>query len=153
MPRAEKGRFCGSCQHRVVDFTGWGREAVITYKREHPEACGRYRTEQIDPTLTPVKELITPKRGILAASIALSSLTTVGQTNESAPTEQLSPTITPADEEHGSTLSDKPDGIRGTCPVPEEEEVIENEHWNSKKLFVSKRFPFVHLRRRYVMGF
>ncbi|MBK9176911.1 MAG: hypothetical protein IPM46_11370 [Flavobacteriales bacterium] len=157
MSPVEGGRFCGKCQHAVVDFTGWSREAVLAYKRAHPDACGRYLPEHLEPQLIPLADLLKPKRGVLAAGLLLGSVQVMAQVDAPPPTEQIAPAgIEPAalDQVQPVLLpTDKPDGVNGTCPVPEEEPKWHHNRRPARKLYVSKRFPFVHVRRRFVMGF
>ncbi|MBL0126988.1 MAG: hypothetical protein IPP83_05905 [Flavobacteriales bacterium] len=156
MKSTENGRFCAKCQHTVVNFTGWDPDMIISYKREHPDVCGRYLAQQADPTLVPLADLLSPKRSVLAASLALSSLVITAQTPVPAPTEQVVPMISPtdpqSDDRSTTDPTDKPDGIHGTCPVPEDED-LQFEERDPRRLYVSRRFPFIHRHRRYLMGF
>ena len=49
MTPAEKGRFCGSCQKQVVDFTGMRDEQVIAFFRRETtgSVCGRFMEDQL----------------------------------------------------------------------------------------------------------
>src|SRR5688572_26999961 len=46
----EKGRFCGSCQKTVVDFTGMSDEQVFSFFRKPStgQVCGRFHTDQLN---------------------------------------------------------------------------------------------------------
>ena len=156
MPTVGNGRFCQKCQHSVVDFSNWDHAAVHDYKKAHPDACGRYRLEHVEPDLVPLADLLMPKRRILVAGLALGAIQVSAQTVEPQPTEQVAPVpdpvMPPASEEVHGVESDKPDGVHGTCPrIVEEPPDV--EYKNPSRLYVSKRFPYVHKRRRYVMGF
>ena len=49
MTRMEKGRFCGSCQKKVIDFTNMSdRELVAFFKKPLESVCGRFRQDQLD---------------------------------------------------------------------------------------------------------
>lgn len=156
LPEAE-GRFCRECHHAIVDFTGWSRERMRAYKRDHPDTCGRYLPEHIEPDLVPLVDLLKPKRGVLAAGLLLGSVRVMAQADAPPPTEQVAPSVgEPAAHDLEQLLllpSDKPDGINGSCPVPMVEPKWHHNRRPARKLYVSKRFPFVHVRRRYVMGF
>ncbi len=45
----EQGRFCGSCQKTVVDFTNFSTEDIQNYFTKHygQKVCGRFKNEQI----------------------------------------------------------------------------------------------------------
>ena len=49
----EKGRFCGSCQKQVVDFTNMKDEQLIAFfKRESTgSVCGRFMQDQLDRSI------------------------------------------------------------------------------------------------------
>lgn len=49
MPTVDNGRFCQKCQHAVVDFTSWDRRSMLAYLELHPDTCGQYRPEQLEP--------------------------------------------------------------------------------------------------------
>lgn len=150
----EGGRFCDRCQHAVVDFVGWRREAVLAYKRQHPEACGRYEAEHIEPHLVPLVDLLLPKRRVLAAGLLLGSVHVMAQADAPAPTEQLPFTSGQANVPEPAAVSEKPDGVHGICPVPVNEPVKTQPYRRRphRKVYVSRRFPFIHIRRRRVMG-
>src|SRR5215213_1531254 len=56
----EKGRFCGSCQKTVIDFTGVGdRELAAFFKKSTTgSVCGRFQKEQLN------RDIIVPKKPI-----------------------------------------------------------------------------------------
>ena len=47
----EQGRFCGSCQKTVVDFTHFSAEDIQNYFAKHygQKVCGRFKNEQLTP--------------------------------------------------------------------------------------------------------
>lgn len=49
MTKAEKGRFCGSCEKIVVDFTLMtDKELIDFFITKNQRACGRFRSNQLD---------------------------------------------------------------------------------------------------------
>lgn len=148
------GRFCERCQHAVVDFTGWSREAVLAYKRQHPDACGRYEAEHIMPDLVPLVDLLRPTRSVLAAGLLLGSVQVMAQADAPAPTEQGPFTSGEEAVPEPAAVSDKPDGIHGICPVPVDQPVKARPYKRRpyRKVYVSRRFPFIHVRRRHYVG-
>ena len=49
MNAEERGRFCGSCQKVVVDFTTMSDQEVLSYfKNSGGKTCGRFRNDQLD---------------------------------------------------------------------------------------------------------
>lgn len=60
MTPIEKGRFCGSCQKQVVDFTGMSDEQMIAFFRKpaNGSTCGRFMKDQLDRSIkVPKKRL------------------------------------------------------------------------------------------------
>lgn len=47
MTPAQEGRFCGSCEKTVVDFTKKTNEEIAAYFLAHGKVCGRYRPDQV----------------------------------------------------------------------------------------------------------
>ncbi len=47
----EQGRFCGSCQKTVVDFTNFSAEDIQNYFTKHygQKVCGRFKKQQLNP--------------------------------------------------------------------------------------------------------
>jgi len=60
MTMAEKGRFCGSCQKQVVDFTGMNDEQMVAFFRKATAGpvCGRFMQDQLNrPIQLPRKRI------------------------------------------------------------------------------------------------
>jgi hypothetical protein len=61
----EKGRFCGSCQKEVIDFTQWNEDQIKQYfTLNKRSSCGRFRAKQLTTYHEPK-----PNRSWLNASI------------------------------------------------------------------------------------
>ena len=60
MSPAEKGRFCGSCQKHVVDFTNMNDQQLVAFFRRQTNGsvCGRFMQDQLDRTFEIPKKLI-----------------------------------------------------------------------------------------------
>lgn len=56
MTPAEKGRFCGSCQKVVIDFTQMEDSEIIQNLKEGKSHCGRFSASQLDRPLIPALE-------------------------------------------------------------------------------------------------
>jgi hypothetical protein len=50
MTKSEKGKFCGSCQKQVIDFTGMTDTQLATFfkKKATETVCGRFYNDQLD---------------------------------------------------------------------------------------------------------
>ncbi len=60
MTPVEKGRFCGSCQKQVVDFTTMSDTQLVTFFRKPStgSVCGRFMQDQLDRTIDIPKKRI-----------------------------------------------------------------------------------------------
>lgn len=56
MTAVERGRFCGSCQKVVTDFTQMEDAEIIQFLKEGQGDCGRFSTAQLDRPLIPALE-------------------------------------------------------------------------------------------------
>ena len=69
MDSQEKGRFCGSCQKLVIDFTQMSDTEIINYFKEYKSqnTCGHFKKSQVDRKL---KEPETPHRRLFLKELA-----------------------------------------------------------------------------------
>jgi hypothetical protein len=59
MTNVEKGRFCGSCQKKVIDFTSMSdRELAAFFKKLPDSVCGRFLQDQLN------RDIVIPKKRI-----------------------------------------------------------------------------------------
>lgn len=59
MTQAEKGKFCGSCQKTVVDFTNMSdRQLAEFFKKPSGSVCGRFQQDQLERDITIPKKRI-----------------------------------------------------------------------------------------------
>jgi hypothetical protein len=60
MTPSEKGRFCGSCQKQVVDFTNMSESQLVAFfkKKSTGSVCGRFMPEQLDRSMDIPKKRI-----------------------------------------------------------------------------------------------
>lgn len=143
------GRFCGACAKPVIDFTAWPREQVIAHLNAHPDTCGQYLPEQLDPSLVPLADVTgKARRGFLAALAAFTlSAAHAQQRPDPAPTEQV-----PARPSKNVAAPLHPEKQRVTsvdvrnghlvCPVPE----ASTHKRRHRHVYLSPRFPFIQVR-------
>ena len=69
MDSQEKGRFCGSCQKLVIDFSQMSDTEIINYFKEYKgqNTCGHFKQSQVDRKL---KEQETPRRKFFLKELA-----------------------------------------------------------------------------------
>lgn len=75
MTAVERGRFCGSCQKVVTDFTQMEDAEIIQFIKEGKGHCGRFTTAQLDrpliPALEPPRYFVIPFYKKIAASLLI----------------------------------------------------------------------------------
>ena len=53
MTDVAKGKFCGSCQKEVIDFSGMSQSQLVAFfKKPAGSVCGRFRNDQLDAEMT-----------------------------------------------------------------------------------------------------
>ena len=149
-----RDRYCRACNKPVIDFTQWSNGAVRAWYAANPDSCGQFRVEQVDPGLVPLDALgHAVRRGTLALLAATAIQAASAQRNPGVPppTEQVAGgPVKPHVEIDPRTgreavLEQRADGP--VCPVDEAP-----ARKPAMRLYLSKRFPFVHRRPRYVRG-
>ncbi|MEZ4739506.1 MAG: hypothetical protein R2818_09185 [Flavobacteriales bacterium] len=142
-----------SCRKPVIDFTTWEREAVIAYFRTAPQTCGQFTVEQLEPGLLRFAERTAPlRKGFLAAVTALAIQSSSAQEPipAAAPMEQVAGSKPDPSRTKGSidgvVIANKADGPY--CVKPASKPASTDRY----RLYVSGRFPFLHVRRRTLRG-
>lgn len=78
MTAAEQGRFCGSCQKTVVDFSAMTDTQVLNYfTKASGRVCGRFQEKQVNKTYQPLPMVTTPnwlKAGALASGLLVAGV-------------------------------------------------------------------------------
>lgn len=73
MDSQEKGRFCGSCEKLVIDFSVMSDIEIVNYFKEYKgqNTCGHFKKNQINRHLdTQLKEKETPRRKLFLKELA-----------------------------------------------------------------------------------
>lgn len=156
MSPIESGRFCDSCSKPVIDFTGRRKEDIRAWFNQQPETCGQFLPHQVDPTLIPIEDIgRSMKRGFLASVLAIGSIQGQAQPapepprteqTETKPSAAIDVNYPPSKGTWRSTIGRNEHGEH--CTVPER--VAEPS--NRTRVYLSKRFPFVHIRSRTLRG-
>lgn len=146
-------RFCSSCTKAVIDFTAWKDAGMHAWFAEHPDTCGYFRLEQVQPDLIEITLPTMPRdlmRGAFAALAAL-SLSTVSA--QRAPTDVVPTEQVPLQRDHAPVNfpeQEAEDGER--CWAEKESIAPAAAEVRRKRYYLSKRFPFVFRARYRVIG-
>lgn len=91
MTLADKGRFCASCQTKVIDFTNSSDREIARTLEGSTHVCGRFRESQLNRELTLPKEKSTIWIAASAAVVSLFALGTETISAQTVTTEQYQP--------------------------------------------------------------
>lgn len=86
------GRFCGSCEKTVVDFTGMSDFSIVNYLESHKteKVCGRFTKPQLDRVYQLNQPVFAPSFDLRAVVLGL-ALTTFSAVHSFAQTEPREP--------------------------------------------------------------
>jgi hypothetical protein len=94
MEKTPTGRYCGSCNHEVLDFTTWPEDKILAFiSQAKGKVCGRLRPGQCRPNLSPSRKPVSFLRSpfLIAASVL-----SLGTTSALRAQDKVSTEIVPA---------------------------------------------------------
>jgi hypothetical protein len=148
LPIKDSGRHCDLCNKSVIDFISWDRKAILAYYEKHPKTCGRFKIEHIDPTIITTGSFFRkPKLLLLGILSALGIEAVYAQT-----TKEHVETVQTMDTDSVQVIINK--NIADILPVKNEENIVTLTNdpaviKTKKRIYLSKRFPFIHRRKQY----
>lgn len=154
------GRFCGSCQKEVIDFTSKSLSQIKAHKSDREEMCGIFLPEQLDPSLHPIELpnlrswafvstiMVSLNLGNLAAQSTIDPKVEQAQGASNAP--NMTPEAVKQQMESGSHISMSVGETQQLENSIGSEKEKKTKHY--KKLYWSKRFPFIHRKNRKMAG-
>ena len=164
---SENGEFCSACQKEVIDFTSMSYSQVQKVRGSQSEMCGKFRADQIDPSLRPIE--LPKARSLAFLSTVFLSLnfgsvsaqSTVDPKIEQAQGASNAPNLTPEEVKEKTESGQHVSMSRAEAAVVQkssQSEIIQSKRDRmlkrrkrrlKKKLFMSWRFPFVHRKSNY----
>lgn len=166
MPSVSCGRHCAQCDKIIHDFTHLSVGEIRSLKEQDPEICGIFRIEQVDPNI--IREIRLPVRERIAIWISSVFLLTssgevFAQSGHDPKIEQSegssnAPSLSGKEIEKNMQKGNHISLSRSTPPEEESESLMikskrrNKRHYSSRRVYLDKRFPFIHRRRRYRMG-
>ncbi|MEO1054735.1 MAG: hypothetical protein AAFX87_29150 [Bacteroidota bacterium] len=146
------GRHCAVCDKVVYDFTNKSIEEIrATPKRG---SCGMFTAEQMEPDLIPIRLPSILRRSVFAAA-ALIGLSLVEAQAQTTPTKEKTEVV------HGrkveavayehKTFDIRTETLSKSGVHPETRRKFKRKF--KRKLYLSRRFPFIKLRRPGLVGF
>jgi hypothetical protein len=164
MPCTDGGRFCNSCSKSIHDFTDLSIAEIRRLKETDPEICGIFMVEQVDPNLKELKFPYKNRVAIWASTLfmAFGSADTFAQSGHDPKVEQ-SQGSSNAPKLSGQEIESNMNQGKHISLSRSAPEANETTEYNPRKarraykrmhrrVYVNKRFPFIHIRRRYRMG-
>jgi len=158
MTVSENGRFCQSCKKEVLDFTESSPDVIWKAKQESKELCGRFSVEQIDPYF--LAEIRIPRNIKNLAFwtsffLIVSARQSFAQSSQKVATEQYAVSSDTSIFQE-KTVEIPSDTNSSDSEIPQKTE--EKQKWSWRKytrhhiIYATKKFPFIKIRRRYIMG-
>ncbi|PHR28420.1 MAG: hypothetical protein COA38_12230 [Fluviicola sp.] len=160
MSQTDKGKFCSSCQKEVIDFTQLSYSEIQLAKGDRTEMCGMFLPEQIDPSLHPI-ELPKVRTWAFLSTIlvslnfsSVSAQSTVDPKIEQARGASNAPNLTQQEAKNRMENGQHISLSKAAAPEAEnpQQESNTTNFKRMKKWFWSKRFPFIHRKRRHYAG-
>ena len=149
-----KGRFCHACNKEVIDYSGKSLADILKDKQEKEHLCGRFRVDQVDPSI--ISEIDIPRKirslGVISALLfTVFSKTSFGQTSDPNRTEQT---------ENKDITTTNNDSLTTAKPIVKQSQYATEINGkppflttNKKRYFWSKKFPFIVTTKvRYFAG-
>ena len=148
----QHGRYCDSCKQNVVDFTKMTVQEVKNYTEIKGEVCGSFTTTQLEPELIEAERFISPFKKFLVVILSFITYETTAINITSSNNKVKNQTIISPDNNGNkivSNLTFEPTINR----INLEQEHIQTDLSVTKKrrrLYLSKKFPFIHYRKRII---
>lgn len=160
MSDTEKGKFCSSCKREVIDFTKMSYSEIQAIRSVESDMCGTFLTEQIQPELRPIEAPRVRYLAFLSTVLlslnfgSVSAQSTVDPKVEQSQGASNAPNLTPEEATKKSESGQHISMSKAAAPVTETQysEIEKKKSERYKKMYWSKRFPFLHRKRRYVSG-
>ena len=144
------GRFCRVCSREVIDFTGRPEHDLQQLLKQQPALCGRFSPEQVDTSLiAPVRFSFAKQAAIALSAFLLFPGKPAAAAKVKAPVEWHSDTASAAPIA-SSPVQDRQVSMEEAMAPPDRPRPFLT--LNKRQFFWSKKFPFILIRRRYLMG-
>lgn len=155
------GRFCSMCSRTVIDMTRKTPHEIMRIAKESDAVCGSFLPEQLEPDLVPVEFSILTRLRYYVAVVAAFFGVEIAQLGAKQ-THKETTVLVPAESDFASHVKDDPTGRdsrkkrrgklvkksnKSSSPDP-----VAVKSKRKKKFYLSKRFPFIKVRRRRVLG-
>ena len=154
MNRTSGGAFCDLCKKNVRDFTSSSIETIIKEHSNKEDVCGLYNIEQVDPNIVaPVKDVFSNRFLVLITSLTLGLTTKSLQAQRNTPKVEQNQTTDSAKQKNITSKTIEKHVCDKNCEC-EELDANGNSYRrvNRRKLYFTKRLPFVRYKRHIVVG-
>ncbi|MFK7786089.1 MAG: hypothetical protein AB8B56_13290 [Crocinitomicaceae bacterium] len=161
MAKTNDGAFCSACQKEVIDFTKMSIAEIKETRKLESEICGKFRIEQLEPHLRPIEAPRMKSIAFLSTLLlslnfnSASAQSTVDPKVEQSHGASNAPNLTPSEVEEKTESGQHISMSRASVseePVISDRELRKLNREHQKKWFWSKRFPFLHKKRRHLSG-
>lgn len=155
------GRFCTMCSREVIDMTSKSPKEILRIVNENDAVCASLLPEQLEPDLVPVEFTLLKRLRYYAAAVAAFfgvEITQLGARHAHKEATVLVPpegnfAIAEKDDPTGRDSRSKRRGklVKKTKKsAPPDPVAVKSKR--RKKVYFTKRFPFVVIQRKRIMG-
>lgn len=148
MKPTKEGHYCDFCKKNIIDFRHYSIKEIQNYSVGKENLCGRFTMKQLEPDLISPEELISPLKKYAAIILSFISIELAGapssDTNKIKTTQTISP-IQKAEFDSIEQIFSKISYDKSEIEISPIKEVSKK---NRRRLYFSRRFPFIHFGRR-----
>ncbi|MDB4835066.1 hypothetical protein OAH12_00605 [Cyclobacteriaceae bacterium] len=135
--------YCSDCNKTLIDFREMSKGDYEHILSQNDNVCGVYNMEQIAQPVDIKKGLL------LGLTLGALSLSTPAVAQSDVPQTEQKDTLTNNSQvERDTVVRDNEESVTPKCTKKNKR----TRHYNRKKVYGSRRFPFIHFRRRDLMG-
>ncbi len=153
----KEGRHCNLCHKTVIDFRHNSIQEIQNYSQGKKQLCGLFKIEQLDPDLIDAEKIFFPLQKFIVVILSFISYDLIGnnlqadKVHKSKNTPSINQALIKA-ENSTNNNSQK------TLPIQKQTIVDDTHHTttiaksNRRRLYFSKRFPFIHYKKQNYPG-
>ena len=158
MSPAKDGRHCKACMTTVIDFTKMTVPEIKKYSENKGSLCGSFTIKQLEPELIEVSSVFAPLKKYVIVLFTLITTELLASNNQQSLNNTIEFTeIAHQNKKSLNTNENKTIEKNRSELITQSSNIGDYQYVNQapkkrKKLYISKKFPFVHYRSLTVVG-
>jgi hypothetical protein len=141
-------RHCELCSKTVIDFRHKSITEIRKYSKGQENLCGHFTVEQLEPDLISFEKLVSPFRKYSVIILSFISIELAGAPSSKGTNKiKITQTISPIQKVEFDNVNHN---FQEDFYIKDKIEVIPIQEVSKKRrrLYFSKRFPFIHYRQK-----